>query len=94
MQAEDQARIIEKLEAEISAKDAEITALKQEINQIIASNQAQVDELQDLKELALAVRKHFNNNLGVERCMACSRCDYEELEKAMLQCKAFNRITL
>jgi len=94
MQADDQARSIEKLEAELSAKDAEIAALKEEIDKIIASNQAQVEELQDLRELALAVRKHFNNNMAVERCAACSKCDYAELEKAMLQCKAFTRIRL
>ncbi|NLV22185.1 MAG: hypothetical protein GXY49_09390 [Syntrophomonadaceae bacterium] len=94
MYAEDSRQIIKQLEAELKAKDAEVAALKEEIGQIVASNQAQVEELQDLRVLAQAVRKHFNNNLGVERCVACSKCDYEELEKAMLQCKAFTRIRL
>ncbi|HNX92644.1 MAG TPA: hypothetical protein PKI17_03885, partial [Syntrophomonas sp.] len=71
---------IKKLEAELAARDTEIAGLK--------------EELQDLRELALAVRKHFNNNMAVERCAACSKCDYAELEKAMLQCKAFTRIRL
>ena len=79
MHADDQARI-EKLEAELKAKDAEVAVLK--------------EELQDLRELAQAVRKHFNNNMAVERCAACSKCDYAELENAMLQCKAFTRIRL
>ena len=79
MQVDDQARI-EKLEAELKARDAEVAVLK--------------EELQDLRELAVAVRKHFNNNMAVERCAACSKCDYAELENAMLQCKAFTRIRL
>ncbi|MBP1760745.1 MAG: hypothetical protein H6Q64_287 [Firmicutes bacterium] len=80
MQAETTEQTIQKLEAELAARDTEIAALK--------------EELQDLRDLALAVRKHFNNNMAVERCAACSKCDYAELEKAMLQCKAFTRIRL
>ncbi len=89
------------LEAELSAKKIEIAALQTEISehrqreeQAIQLMQAQMEELEDLRVLALAVRKHFHNNLAVERCAACSKCDYEELEKAMLQCKAFTRIRL
>jgi len=80
LQAETTEQTIQKLEAELAARDTEIAALK--------------EELQDLRDLALAVRKHFNNNMAVERCAACSKCDYAELEKAMLQCKAFTRIRL
>ena len=80
MQTEVTEQTIQKLEAELAARDTEIAALK--------------EELQDLRDLALAVRKHFNNNMAVERCAACSKCDYAELENAMLQCKAFTRIRL
>jgi hypothetical protein len=80
LHAEDIKQTIEKLESELAARDSEIAALK--------------DEVQDLRELAVAVRKHFNNNLAVERCAACSKCDYAELEQAMLKCKAFTRIRL
>lgn len=83
-----------KAEAEIATLQQEIAALKQREKQLIESSQNQAEELQELRELALAVRKHFNNNLAVERCAACSRCDYAELEKAMLQCKAFTKIRL
>jgi chromosome segregation ATPase len=92
--AEDQEQTIKKLEAELTARKAEIAALKENIDRSTASCQAQLEELEDLRVLALAVRKHFHNNLAVERCAACSKCDYEELEKAMLQCKAFTRIRL
>ncbi len=80
MQSEATEQTIQKLESELAVRDTEIAALK--------------EELQDLRDLALAVRKHFNNNMAVERCAACSKCDYAELEKAMLQCKAFTRIRL
>jgi predicted RNase H-like nuclease (RuvC/YqgF family) len=80
LQSEATEQTIQKLESELAVRDTEIAALK--------------EELQDLRDLALAVRKHFNNNMAVERCAACSKCDYAELEKAMLQCKAFTRIRL
>jgi hypothetical protein len=92
--SKDTEQFIKQLEAELAAKNNEIAALKAREAQVIKSNQAQAEELEDLRVLALAVRKHFHNNLAVERCAACSKCDYEELEKAMLQCKAFTRIRL
>ncbi|HPF20214.1 MAG TPA: hypothetical protein PLC88_02600 [Syntrophomonas sp.] len=94
MPSKDTEQFIKQLEAELAAKNNEIAALKAREAQVIKSNQAQAEELEDLRVLALAVRKHFHNNLAVERCAACSKCDYEELEKAMLQCKAFTRIRL
>lgn len=101
MPSKDTEQFVKQLEVELAAKNNEIAALKAEIAelrqreaQVIKSKQAQTEELEDLKVLALAVRKHFHNNLAVERCAACSKCDYEELEKAMLQCKAFTRIRL
>ena len=101
MNAGNTAQMLQKLEAELNDKKAEIAALqgeiaelKQRAKQCIESNQAQMEELQELRDLAQVVRRHFNNNLGVERCMACSKCDYETLENALLNCKSFTRIRL
>jgi len=94
-------RIIQKLEDQLKAKEVEIAALqgeltklKQREDQYIELNLAQIEELQELRNLTQVVRQHFNNNIGVERCAACSKCDYETLESALLNCKSFTRIRL
>lgn len=81
-------------EAEIAALQAELAELKQRETQYIELNQAQVEELQELRDLAQVVRQHFNNNIGVQRCTGCSKCDYETLENALLKCKSFTRIRM
>jgi hypothetical protein len=101
LNAENTAQMLQNLEAERKEKDAEIAALqaviaelKQKEAHYIESNQAQAEELQELRELAQVVRKHFNDNIMVERCIACSRCEYDAMENALSKCKSFTRIRL
>ena len=101
MNAGNTAQMLQKLEVELQEKEAviaslqeEIAGLKQREAQYIESNQAQIEELQELQELAQVVRKHFNDNIMVERCIACSRCEYDAMENALLKCKSFTRIRL
>jgi len=101
LNTENTAQMLQKLETELMEKKAEIAALHEEIAELkqreeqhIESNQAQIEELQQLRELAQVVRKHFNDNVMVERCIACSRCEYDAMENALLKCKSFTRIRL
>lgn len=94
-------QLLQQLEAELTEKKAEIAALQVEIDELkqreaqyIKSNQAQIEELQELRDLAQVVRKHFNDNVMVERCIACSRCEYDAMEDALFKCKSFTRIRL
>lgn len=90
-QLEDQ---LKEKEVEISALQGELAELKQREEQYIDLNQTQIEELQELRNLAQVVRQHFNKNIAVERCIACSKCDYETLESALLNCNSFTRIRL
>lgn len=93
--------ILQKLEVSLKEKEAEIAALQAELAefkqreaQYIELNQAQVEELQELRDLAQVVRQHFNSNIKTDGCIACSKCDYETLENALLKCKSFTRIRM
>ncbi len=84
-----------KMEAELSALRTEHAELKTREEQYINTIKEQGQELEQLHRLARVVRNHFedffNTGCHVERCVACSKCDYEILGQALLPFKDFGK---
>ncbi|CFX89724.1 Uncharacterized [Syntrophomonas zehnderi OL-4] len=76
---------------EIEQLRNENAELKSQVEKHAAMMQEQNQELEQLRKLAGVVLKHFegvlDNGCYVDRCMGCSRCDYEILGQALLPFK-------